>query len=183
MREIADAVLVDDKGEDVVVGSVWQDQPAAVVFLRHFGCTFCREHAAELQERFDEIEDAAGTAVAIGMGTPAHAAEFRRMSGIEFPLLVAPDTSLHEDAGLTRGNWFRVLRPIGSIARNLPRYGAKLTDTDMSQLGGTFVVAPGGRVLYAQRAKTSADNAPIDDVIGAIRAAAANSPTVPQYTS
>jgi peroxiredoxin len=107
------------------------------------------------------------------MGTPAHAAEFRRMSGIEFPLLVAPDTSLHEKAGLTRGNWVRVMAGLVRSPLTLPKYRAKLTNTDMSQLGGTFVVAPDGRVVYAQRAKTSDDNAPIDDIVTALRSARA----------
>ena len=45
MREIANEVLLDDSGEEVLVGSVWEERPTAVVFLRHFGCTFCREHS------------------------------------------------------------------------------------------------------------------------------------------
>jgi peroxiredoxin len=175
MREIADAVLLDDTGEEVVLESVWSERPVAVEFLRHFGCTFCRQHAAEIQERYDEFEAAGGGVVAVGMGTPAHAAEFRRMSGIEFPLLVSPDTSLHEKAGLTRGNWLRVVASLPQAVKQR-KYGAKVTGADMSQLAGTFVIAPGGEVAYSHRAKTASDNASIDEIIGAIRTAATEAP-------
>jgi peroxiredoxin len=177
MREIADEVLLDDTGKKVELGTVWRERPTAVVFLRHFGCTFCREHTADIQERYDEIEEAGGGVVAIGMGTPAHAAEFRRMSGIEFPLLVSPDTSLHRSAGLAHG-WGRVLASLPRAITQLPKHGAKITGADMSQLAGTFVIVPGGDVVYAHRAKTASDNAPIDDVIGAIRSVGATAEPV-----
>jgi peroxiredoxin len=172
MREIEDSVLLDDTGEEVALSEHWRERPAAIVFMRHFGCTFCRQHTAEIQERYDELERAGGGAVAIGMGTPAHAAEFRRMSRISFPLLVSPDTSLHERAGLTRGNWLRVIAALPQAVRQLPRHGARISGTDMSQLAGTFVIAPGGEVVYAHRAKTASDNAPIDEIIDALASAA-----------
>lgn len=172
---IADAVLLDDEGEEVRLGDSWSERPAAVVFLRHFGCTFCREHAADVQQRYDEIEAAGGTAVAVGLGTPAHAAQFRELSGIEFGLLVAEDTSLHERAGLTRGNWLRVIGPQiipRAIAAMRKGHRAKRTRADMSQLGGTFVIAPGGEIAYAHKASSSADNAPLRDIIAGIERAA-----------
>jgi peroxiredoxin len=172
MRDLADTVLLDDAGGEVMLGIAWREQPTAVIFLRHFGCTFCRQHAAEIEERYDELQAAGGGAVAIGMGTPAHAAEFRRMSGIGFPLLVSPDTSLHEQVGLTRGNWLRVVASLPQAIRELPRHGAKITGADMSQLAGTFVVAPDGEVAYAHRARTASDNAPIDEIVAAIGRAA-----------
>jgi hypothetical protein len=35
--ELADVVLQDSSGEDVQLGSLWEDRPAVVVFLRHYG--------------------------------------------------------------------------------------------------------------------------------------------------
>lgn len=180
MKQIEDAVLLDDDGREVALAESWSERPAAVVFMRHFGCTFCRAHAAEIQERYDELEAAGGGAVAIGMGTPAHAAEFREMSGIEFPLLVSPDTALHERAGLTRGNWLRVIASLPQAARDLRRHGAKVTGADMSQLAGTFVVAPGGALVYAHRARTASDNAPVEAIVAAIREAAGSAPVAGQ---
>jgi hypothetical protein len=36
-RELEDVVLKDDEGRDVRLGDLWQDRPAALIFLRHYG--------------------------------------------------------------------------------------------------------------------------------------------------
>lgn len=170
-RSIANTTLVNDSGAEVQLGSVWRDQPAALVFLRHFGCSFCREHAADLQQDIGRIRGAGGDVVAIGMGTPAHAADFRRSSGIDFELLVAPDASLHQAAGLAGGSWMKVLGPRAwpSVVR-VTRKGhrAKRTGADMSQLGGTFVIDTDGGVVWEHRAVHSGDNSSSDDIVAAL---------------
>jgi hypothetical protein len=35
--ELADIVLKDHTGADVRLGDLWRDQPAVLVFLRHYG--------------------------------------------------------------------------------------------------------------------------------------------------
>ena len=35
--ELADVVLQDHNGEDIRLGDLWRDQPAVLVFLRHYG--------------------------------------------------------------------------------------------------------------------------------------------------
>lgn len=171
-KRIADTRVTDDTGAEVRLGDVWADKPAALVFLRHFGCSFCREHAADLQQDLDAIHAAGGEVVAIGMGTPAHAAHFREHSGITFPLLVAEDTSLHEAAGLRNGDWMSVLGPRawGGIVRATRKgHRAKRTAADMSQLGGTFVIDTDGSTLWEHHARHSADNSSAADIAGAIR--------------
>jgi hypothetical protein len=34
---LADVVLKDSSGHDVRLGDLWQDRPAVLVFLRHYG--------------------------------------------------------------------------------------------------------------------------------------------------
>lgn len=172
-RGIAQTSLVDDSGAPVRLEETWGDRPVALVLLRHFGCSFCREHAAELQADVGRIREAGGDIVAIGMGTPAHAADFRRSSGIEFQLLVAPDTSVHRAAGLAGGDWMKVLGPRAwpSIVRATRKgYRAKRTGADMSQLGGTFVIDTDGAVLWEHRARHSGDNSSSADILAALRA-------------
>lgn len=171
-REIAQTTLVDDSGASVRLEETWRERPVALVLLRHFGCSFCREHAAELQEDVGRIREAGGDIVAIGMGTPAHAADFRRSSGIEFQLLVAPDTSVHRAAGLAGGDWMKVLGPRAwpSIVRATRKgYRAKRTGADMSQLGGTFVIDTEGAVVWEHRARHSGDNSSSAEIVAALR--------------
>ena len=35
--ELADIVLQDHRGEEVRLGDLWREQPAVLVFLRHYG--------------------------------------------------------------------------------------------------------------------------------------------------
>jgi hypothetical protein len=35
--ELEDVVLKDDQGNDVRLGDIWRERPAALVFLRHYG--------------------------------------------------------------------------------------------------------------------------------------------------
>jgi hypothetical protein len=35
--ELADVVLEDADGEEVRLGSLWEERPAVLVFLRHYG--------------------------------------------------------------------------------------------------------------------------------------------------
>ena len=35
--ELADVVVKDLEGEDVRIGSLWEERPAVLVFLRHYG--------------------------------------------------------------------------------------------------------------------------------------------------
>lgn len=37
MRELADSIVKDLEGRDVRLGDFWRDQPAVLVFVRHFG--------------------------------------------------------------------------------------------------------------------------------------------------
>lgn len=171
---IADRVLLDDSGAEVRVGDLWTERPVALVFLRHFGCTFCREHAADLNDALDELTGSGGSVAAVGLGNPGHANEFREQHGIRFPLLVCDDTSAHEAMGLGRGNWFKVIGPQnigGAIRARRKGHTAKLTGADMSQLGGTFVVDTSGRIVFAHRARMSSENAKISEICAALSAA------------
>ena len=40
------------------LGDLWADRPVVLVFLRHFGCLHCREHAVELRDRYDDLHGA-----------------------------------------------------------------------------------------------------------------------------
>ena len=35
--ELADIVLQDSNGDEVQLGSLWEERPAVLVFLRHYG--------------------------------------------------------------------------------------------------------------------------------------------------
>jgi hypothetical protein len=36
-KQLADIVLLDTDGEEIRLGSLWENKPAVIVFLRHYG--------------------------------------------------------------------------------------------------------------------------------------------------
>ena len=74
---LAPIVLQDADGRPVRLGALWADAPAALVFLRHYGCVFCREHVAQLRDHEAEFRARGARLAAIGLGDLAYARSFR----------------------------------------------------------------------------------------------------------
>lgn len=135
-------------------------QPVLLVFLRHAGCTFCREALADLSERRAEIEKN-GTALAlVHMGTPESFAAFTGKYGLgDVPAVSDPARRLYRGLGLRRGRlsqllgwnlWWRGARSF--LAGHRP--GAP--EGDGTQLPGVFLLRNGQvvrRFLHADAAQ------------------------------
>src|SRR4051794_22553003 len=181
-RELEDVVLKDDEGRDVRLGDLWRDRPVALSFLRHYGCVFCRDQAVQLH-RARKAFEAAGVGVAVvGFGTPADAAEFRRLQGVDLQLLVdSPERRTYVLAGAKVATFGELLGPkvawqatkrtllsrlrLGSIAvhQGKIRHHA-------AQLGGVLLIAPDGSVRYSYLSEDAGDNPPLREVLAAARA-------------
>ncbi|MBM3672601.1 MAG: redoxin domain-containing protein [Actinobacteria bacterium] len=133
----------------------------------------CREHAAQLRERYDEIQSLGGEVVAIGTGNQQHAAAFVAEEHVPFPVVVDDHSEAARAAGVSKVNFFKLVldrrsRPGTRRAREaghrIHKPGARVT-----QLGATFVVGPGDRVRYEHLDAHSADHAPLEGVISAVK--------------
>lgn len=181
-RELEDVVVKDDRGQDVRLGDLWRDRPVALAFMRHYGCVFCRDHAVQLHRARRQFEDAGVDLAVMGFGTPADAAEFRRLQGVDMTLLVddpdrrsyrivgAKEATLDEIVG-PKVAWEAIKRTIlsrirlGSIAVHQGRIRH-----NAAQLGGVLLIAPDGSVRYAYLSDHAGDNPPVREVIAAARA-------------
>lgn len=120
---------------------------------------------------------AVGASVAvIGLGTPLFAKGFRSATGYVGPLFVDVSGEAYRAVSLKRLKVWSLFSPrmIRSALRARKEgFRQGKVEGDPWQLGGTLVVAPGDRLLYAWRNKNADDDAPIDDVLGGIRKARA----------
>jgi peroxiredoxin len=181
-RELEDVVLKDDTGRDVCLGDLWSERPVVLAFLRHYGCVFCRDQAVQLHRARKAFEDAGVGVAVVGFGTPADAAEFRRLQGVDLRLLVdSPERRTYVLAGAKVATFDELLGPkvawtavkrtvlsrlrLGSIAvhQGKIRHHA-------AQLGGVLLIAPDGSVRYSYLSQDAADNPPLREVIAAARA-------------
>ena len=123
-----------------------------------------------MREFVDEFEEKGARIVAIGMGIPAMAANFKEENDISFLLLVDQEQRTYKSLELERSLvaaagpqvWWKGAKSI------LKGHGVARAEQDWQQLGGAMVVAKGGRVLFVHRAETSSDNAPVDRLLEAI---------------
>ncbi|MBM3847151.1 MAG: redoxin domain-containing protein [Verrucomicrobia bacterium] len=142
------------------LADISKSQPLLVVFLRHAGCTFCREALADIAAGRRDIE-AAGTKVAlVHMGTPESFAEFAAKYGLgDVPSVSDPARRLYRGLGLGRGTlsqllgwkvWLRGAKAFFSGHRL-----GKL-EGDGLQMPGVFLVRD-GRIVRRFRHSNAAD--------------------------
>jgi peroxiredoxin len=163
-------VLQDEHGHNVALDDLWRERPAALVFLRHYLCVQCRVGSMEL-ERDRHLLGADPNLWLVGMGTPTQARAFKQQTGVRFPVLLSPDMRAYEAMDLPRGSLRQVF---GIAAQRVGRWCALGTgparnaeggnrpkrrpEQDWHQLGGAFVIAPSGRVLWSHRARHAGDD-------------------------
>lgn len=141
----------------------------------------CREHVLQLQRDHEKFAEAGGALVVIGMGTPSHAQHFREETGFTAGrLLLSRDRAAYEAFDLDRASTARVFAPGATVAGlrrsvGLQRQGlapVKRPKQDWHQLGGAFVIAPGGEVTWEHRSRHPGDLPDNETVLGGLRTAA-----------
>jgi dehydrogenase/reductase SDR family protein 12 len=123
-----------------------------------------------LRDYLPEIRRRGAELVVVGNGTRYFAGAFREELGLDVLLLVDPDLQAYRAAGLRRGRVevlsprvpLNALRAFWSGAR---QHGVR---GDPWQLGGVFVIRPGGEVVYRYVSREAGDHPPIDEVLSAL---------------
>ena len=110
-------------------------RPVLLVFLRHFGCTFCREMVSELAEKRAQIEAQGSRLAFVHLGSEEKAKAFFAYYRLDdAPRFADPDAHLYKAFGLARARLGQYLNR-ESIYRML-----------MAWLEGHFVGLPAGDV-------------------------------------
>lgn len=130
-----------------------------LVFLRHFGCIFCRETIAELRRAAGEDPGFPSVLFFI-QGTSTEGRAFLRRYWPEARAVSDPDLGFYEAFGVRRASWIEALGPKVFAARrraaakgheNGPRSG------DIWRMPGIFLVE-NGRILWRFEPEHAADH-------------------------
>jgi peroxiredoxin len=170
VNPLAGFVLEDEHGSAIALNDLWRERATALVFLRHYLCVQCRVGAMEL-ERDRGLLGPEPNVWLLGMGTPAQARAFKEQTGVGFALLLSANLRAYEAMNLRRGSLWEVFglaaqrvarrraRGIGltraAAGGNRPK---KRPEQDWHQLGGAFVFAAGGRLVWAHRSQHAGDD-------------------------
>lgn len=151
-----------------------------ISFMRHFGCTFCREHLEHLRSTYDQIRAAGGDVVAIFQYGAEATRDYCDGRELPFSCVGDPLRAAYAEVDVGRGTR-RQLYGWGVIKRVVPAVSTaggtrSPQGGDIAQLPGTFVVAATGVLMLAHYAANAADNPSMESVLQAVRTAAAGTP-------
>lgn len=129
------------------VGALSKEQPVMLVFLRHFGCIFCREALADISRQREHIESGGIKIIFVHMAAGEEAEKYfekYQLSGLEH--ISDPECRFYQGFGLVKGN-FRQLFGLQTWIRGFSAVteghsaGAQLGDG--FQMPGVFIVQNG----------------------------------------
>ena len=170
-RALSQVTVLDVQGSAVRLGELWRAHPAVIVWLRHYGCVFCREQALEMRTALPAIEKAGGELVFIGNGGPRYAKAFKESFAPDVRVLTDPDLRSYRTIGARSG----ILNTVGPQAwragiRAL-RSGARQTSVKGHpfQQGAVMVLTPGDRIVYSHVSRAAGDHPPVASVLAALR--------------
>ncbi len=137
-----------------------------LIFVRHAGCTFCRETLAELKGMLPSLQKQWITPVVVHLGTPDDGKRMLDRAGLSTTLHVSnPNAALFRVYELKRGQLSQLLGPRvwwrGFQSAILKGHGTGPLVGDGFQLGGAFLVE-NGRITKSFPAKDAADKVPFE---------------------
>lgn len=157
--DMALSLYRDDEGTDLLEAS--RHQPQFLVFLRHFGCTFCREALADLAVIHDRLRELGTRLVLVHMSSETEACDMFDQYGLPGVTAISdPDRILYRAFALRRGTPTQLLGwsvwKRGWQAGVQQGHGIGWLRGDAAQMPGAFVVSD-GRVVAQFVHETAAD--------------------------
>ena len=162
-------MVILDSGAESRLSEVIQNETSALVFLRHFGCIFCREQLEELGKTDSPL-------VFVGRGTPSDAIKLQEEVGYIRPMICDVQGRLFEEAGCARAS----LSQMGGLATVRSGFRAfgkgnrmNRPKSDPRQLGGTIVIQPNGEIMWRYMSQFAGDHPTLGQIQTAIEKAKA----------
>lgn len=151
-------------GETLLEAS--QKDQLAIVFLRHFGCTFTRQLLLNLREMHERAEKEESRLVLVHMLQEGEEKEFVKSGGVD--RIADPRCDLYRAFGLGKGGFLELFGPKvwyrGAMAF-FRGCGVGMLKGDGLQMPGAFLFEK-GEILEEQKAESAADLPSVEALFG-----------------
>jgi peroxiredoxin len=170
--------LLDGDSRPHALETLIREQPAIIVFLRHFGCTGCSQQVDFFVPHLPRLDALGVRTVLVGNGAPQFIGGFvarHKLDGYPLVLVTDPTLRVYQLAGFDRSLW-RTLGPVAlahELAARARGYFSTQKEGDILQQGGVAVMDSAGIVRFAAASEYAAK--PIDAALvveAAVRVAA-----------
>lgn len=146
-------------GESIV--ELCNKSPVLLVFLRHAGCTFCREALADISQSRADLERGGARIVLVYMGDSEALQKLLAKYGLaDLGRVCDPGQQLYQAFGLKRGRFAQLfgLKVLGRafFGGALMRHGIGPTVDDAAQMPGVFLIH-NASILRRFRHRSAAD--------------------------
>ena len=159
-HDVALSAIYTESGATLL--TLAQTSPVLLVFLRHFGCSFCRKAISDVAELAPTLGERGVRPVFVHLGTPEIAqAHFDYYKIPEVERIHDPEAHLYREFGLSRQNPARsLINPKDLwgwfIRGDIFRYGIGRIETDGHQMPGVFFLRD-GKVVRSFRHRNISD--------------------------
>ena len=151
---LANCSVYNSNNKTVKLHRMWDYKTTVFIFVRHFACIDCRAHVPKIWQQKEAYESKGAQLVFIGNGHSRFIEIFKEDLQLEGAnIYTDPSLQAFQAAGFKRG-FLTALGP-QSLKKGLGLYkeghrqsAYKKGMGDLWQLGGTLVIAQGGRVTY-----------------------------------
>jgi len=142
------------------LGALSAESPLLLVFLRHFGCTFCREAVDEISRKRAAIQARGARLAFVHLGTEEKAKAFFLPYGLaDVPRFGDPEGRLYQKFGLMRAELRQYLNSeslFRMVMAWMSGHFVGLPAGDVQRMPGTFLMQ-GNQIVKAFRHKLVSD--------------------------
>ena len=122
----------------------------------------------------EDIRQAGGTVVLVGMGTELQTREFIERFSVPFPMICDPDQHLYRDFSIERMSplgFFSPTMALRGIAALAEGHTMGLPEGDVRQLPGVIIIESGGHIIYRYDGHDPADHPSPGTIVEQLEAA------------
>jgi len=170
-----DLELQTTDGDAVRLSTAWAERPAVLVFIRHFGCVFCRQQILDLRSNVSKFAAAGVNLALVTQGEPGETKDFVAKYRWPGETFCDPGRAAYEAYGLGMATLSEAISPgvVVAAGRAALRgaFQGRVHGGEGRQMPGLFIVDTAGVVRYAHPFRHAGDQPTSRELLKIVRSA------------